>query len=266
MPFVEERKVLEAKFHDRLRDPVLREDPELYAKLTANNKWYSVARKSREFFEDYLRARSKGSKALDFACGDGTCAFTMAEAGATVVGVDISEISIENAKREARHRGLEAKFQTMDCENLGFPDSTFDLISVSGVLHHMDLNRAFSELARVLKADGSVICAEPLAHNPIFQAYRKATPMLRTEYEAEHILRRRDILGASRYFNRAQYHFFHLFDLAAVPFRNTRIFDRLLSAFERIDAAVLETTPLRWWAWQVLFLLSEPKKSELKPC
>ncbi len=260
MAIAEERKVLEAQFHDRLRDPALQQNPELHAKLTANRKWYSVARKSREFFQSYLQAHSHGAAALDFACGDGVCAFTMAEAGANVVGIDISETSIHNAQREAARRGLNAEFQAMDCESMSFPNSSFDLISACGVLHHMDLDRAFSELARVLKVDGSVVCAEPLAHNPVFQAYRKRTPLLRTEYEAEHILRRRDLFAASNYFNHVDLHFFHLFDLVAVPFRNTKIFNPLLSALERIDTVLLEATPLRWWAWQVLFLLSEPNK------
>lgn len=39
---IETRKVIEAEFHDRLRDPALRDNPELHAKLTANKKCPSV--------------------------------------------------------------------------------------------------------------------------------------------------------------------------------------------------------------------------------
>lgn len=259
MTDIEDRKVLEAQFHDKLRDPRLRDNPELYAELTSNRKWYSITRQSREFTEQYLRQKSPGARALDFACGDGYYTLLMSEAGADAVGIDISGVSVQNAEREAGRRGLNAKFQVMDCENLTFPDSTFDLISVSGVLHHMDLDRAFSQLARVLKPNGSVFCAEPLIHNPVFQAYRKWTPHLRTEFEAEHILRRRDVLAARKYFDRLELQFFHLLDLGAVPFRNTRIFNPLLSALETMDTVLFKTTPLRWWAWQVLFVLSGPK-------
>ena len=57
MQITETRKILEAEFHDKLRDPSLRDDPELYARLTSNKKWYSVNRKRSEF----LRKMSPGA-------------------------------------------------------------------------------------------------------------------------------------------------------------------------------------------------------------
>src|SRR5579864_6253212 len=239
MKTIEDRKVIEAAFHDKLRDPALRDDPELHAHLTANKKWYTVARKSREFTDTYLRHRSPGSLALDFACGDGYYSLLMAETGADVIGIDISEVSVKIAEREAKARGLRASFQVMDCEAMTFPDRIFDLINVNGVLHHMDLSRAYSELARVLKPTGSVLCVEALAHNPVFHAYRKLTPHLRTEFETEHILRRRDVSAARQYFNRVEWRFFHLASLSAVPFRNSRMFGSLLSTLEAVDSALL---------------------------
>jgi len=256
----EQRKVIEAEFHDRLRDPALREDAQLHAKLTSNKKWYSITRKSKAFGESYLRQHSPGAKALDYACGDGYYALQMASAGADVVGIDISTVSVSNAEREARRRGYAAKFVVMDCEDLEFPDDTFDLINVSGVLHHLNHERAYSELARVLKPSGSVLCIEALAHNPIFHAYRKLTPHLRTAYEAEHILRRRDVLAAQEYFDRIERQFFHLASVVAVPFRNTVLFNPLLCTLELIDSAILSLSPIRWWAWQIAFVLSSPKR------
>jgi SAM-dependent methyltransferase len=257
---IEQRKLAEAKFHDKLRDPALRDNSELHARLTANRKWYKVAGQSREFTEKYLRQHCFGARALDFACGDGQHSCLMAEAGADVVGIDISETSVQNAAREAARRGLRAQFEVMDCEAMTFPDHTFDLINVNGVLHHMDLNRAYPELARVLKPTGSVLCVEALAHNPVFQAYRRLTPHLRTEFETEHILRRRDILAARQYFDRIEWRFFHLASLMAVPLRNSRTFGPVLSALEMVDSVLLSVSPIQWWAWQVGFVLSEPNQ------
>jgi ubiquinone/menaquinone biosynthesis C-methylase UbiE len=256
---IEERKLVEAEFHDLLRNPALREDPGLYAKLTSNKKWYSVARKSQDFAKDYLRQHSRGAKALDYACGDGLFAFQMAEAGADAFGIDISPVSVSNASIEAEQRGISAQFAVMDCENLEFPDNTFDLINVSGVLHHLDVKRAYSEMARVLKPTGTVLCVEALRHNPIFHAYRLLTPHLRTAYEARHILRRQDVLAALKHFGTVEWRFFHLASLVAVPFRKTRVFKPVLSALETIDSALLKVTPIRWWAWQIAFVLSNPK-------
>ncbi len=261
MQVIEERKLAEAEFHNRLRDPALLKDPELYAKLTSNRKWYSIARKSKSFTESYLHQHCRGARALDYACGDGYYSLLMAEAGAEVIGIDVSGTSVQNAEREANRRRLQAHFQVMDCEQMTFADRTFDIINVNGVLHHLDLERAYSEMARVLKPTGSVLCVEALAHNPVFQTYRRLTPQLRTEFETEHILRRKDILSAGKYFNRIEWRFFHLAGLAAVPFRNSRVFGPLLSALERVDSTLLSVSPIRWWAWQIGFVLSEPKRS-----
>lgn len=255
----DDRKVLEAEFHDRLRDPALRKDPQIYAKLTSNKKWYSVTRKSRMFTENFLRQHAKGAQSLDYACGDGYYSLLMAEAGADTTGIDISEVSVRNAAEEARRRGLKADFVVMDCEQLEFPDAMFDLINVNGVLHHLDLSRAFPELARVLKPSGSIICVEALAHNPVFQTYRRLTPHLRTEFETEHILRRRDVMKARDFFNRVECRFFHLASLAAVPFRKSPVFEPLLSSLELVDNGLMRLPGVRWWAWQIGFVLSEPK-------
>jgi len=257
----EQRKVEEARFHDTLRDPGLRDNPELYAKLTANMKWYRIARQSKQFAESYLRQHSPGAHALDFASGDGYYALLMAEAGADVTGIDISETSVQNAEREASRRNLHARFEVMDCEQMTFPSHTFDLININGVLHHLDLRRAYPELARVLKPGGTVLCVEAIAHNPIFQAYRKLTPHLRTAFETEHILHRKDVLAARQYFYKVEWRFFHLVSVAAIPFRNTRLFGPVLSALEGIDSALLRVPPVGWWAWQICFILSQPKQT-----
>jgi ubiquinone/menaquinone biosynthesis C-methylase UbiE len=258
---IEERKIAEAEFLDLLRYQELRENPELIAKLTSNRRWYSVTRKSQEFAKEYLRKHSRGAKALDYACGDGLFTLQMAEAGADALGIDISPLSVSNAAKEAQQRGIPARFAVMDCENLEFPNKTFDLINVSGVLHHLDVRWAYSEMARVLKPGGTVLCVEALRHNPIFHAYRMLTPHLRTAYEARHILRRKDVLAAREHFNQIEWHFFHLASLAAVPLRNSRFFDPILSALETVDSILLSTSPVRWWAWQFAFVLSEPKPS-----
>jgi len=259
MTIMEARKTAEAEFHNKLRDHALSQDPERHAYLTSNKKWYSIGRKRDRFVEAYFRRYCNGARTLDFACGDGHNTFAMAQAGGDATGIDISDISVANAQKEATRRGLRANFTVMDCENLDFPDKTFDLIYVGGVLHHLDLRRAYHELARVLKPSGSVLCVEALAHNPVFQAYRKLTPHLRTEYEAQHILRRRDVIAARQYFRRVDWRFFHLVSLLAVPFKNTPLFNPMLSTLETLDSALLSVSPSCWWAWQVVFILSLPQ-------
>ncbi len=148
----------------------------------------------------------------------------------------------------------------MDAENLRFNDNYFDLIICSGILHHLDIRKAYREMTRVLKSEGKIICNEPLSHNPIFQLYRRLTPYLRTKWEIEHILSREDIKLAENYFGKVEVHFFHLATFLALPFYSLPVFNFLLSILEKIDSIILRLPLLKWWAWQIVFILSEPKK------
>src|SRR5439155_25985514 len=93
------------------------------------------------------------------------------------------------------------------------------VVCEAGVLHHLALEPAVAEMARVVKREGQVICYEAVGHNPLFQLYRRLTPALRTRYETEHILRMKDLRMMRRYFDRIEIRFFHLAVLLAVPWR-----------------------------------------------
>jgi len=261
---LEERKKKEKEYHDKVRsiESIGRSDPE-YDFYTSNKKFYCIARSSRSFVDEWLRQRCQGKKVLDYACGDGRSAISAAKNGANVIGIDISAVSIENSRRNAIREGVDKNtfFFVMDAEALEFNDDYFDIIYENGVLHHLDLEKAYSELARVIKPDGEIICTEALRHNPFTHLYRKMTPHLRTKWEAEHILGRAELELAKRYFGKVEVKFFHLATLAAVPFRNSRLFNCMLEILDKVDSVLLGLPLIKWWAWQVVFVLSQPNKS-----
>ncbi len=260
MAELERRKVEEKSFHDQLMG-LAQSDPN-YAFYTSNRKFYSITRASQAFVRGWLRQRCAGKRVLDYGCGDAHPSFFCAEHGAETVGIDVSEISVQNAKAEAVRKGIadHTRFLVADCEATGFKDSQFDLICVSGVLHHLDLRRAFAEMARVLRPRGEVICSEPLAHNPIFSLYRKMTPHLRTAWETEHLITRHDLTLVGEYFDHVEARCFHLATLAAVPFRSCLGFKHLPGVLESIDSVVLTLPVVKWLAWQVVFTLGGPRK------
>ena len=259
---METRKKEEAEFHNFLRE--LKEGAPEYERYTSNKKFYSVTRGSVAYLENWLKSRCQnGAKVLEYGCGTGSFSFFLASLGAHVVGIDISDVGISQAREEAKRRGLANKteFYVMDAESTTFPDNTFDVICVSGVLHHLDRAKAFKEMARILKPAGAAIAAEPLAHNPLIQLYRKMTPYLRTEFEAGHILHaKKDVELARRYFDKVETKFFHLATIAAVPFRNTPIFNPLLTLGEKMDSVLLKIPIIQRQAWQVVLIFSKPKK------
>jgi len=261
---MEKRKQDEIEHHNKKRSHNLERSE--YEHLTSSNKFYSVVRSSSAFIDQWLALRCHGNKALDYCCGNGKTALFMAKNGADVVGIDISDISINNARDSAVAAKVDhkASFFVMDAENLDFHDNYFDIAACLGVLHHLDIHKAYPELARVLKPDGEIICDEPLAYNPVIQFYRKITPHLRTEWEAKHILNKQSIDLARINFDKVEVRFFHLATLLATPFRNLPCFSAILSMFEAVDGVLLKLPGLKWLAWQVVFILAHPKKSKGK--
>lgn len=259
----EERKSLEAEFHDKVRNKELEKDKEKFDYFTSNRKYYTAARRSQEHIVNLIKTSGAGKTVLDYCCGEGDSTFQMVEGGAAMAyGIDISPYSIEVCKKTAEEKGISAKtdFRVMDAENMTFEENKFDLIVCAGVLHHLDVKKVYPGLLKVIKKDGVVICSEPLIYNPVFQLYRRLTPHLRTAWETEHILRKKDIFLSKDYFSEIEMRFFNLFTLAAVPFRNTFIFDPLLKIFEAIDSVILKIPGIKWLAWQCIYILRNPKK------
>lgn len=270
-----DRKAVEKEFHDKLRKVAddhhvtdTRWSPEMEKTIRSNPLWvnmkyYAVERKSRDAVLAWYEKHTPGKVVLDYCCGNGEDGVLIAEKWADrVLGIDISEVSIENCRRLAESRGVSDRVihEVRDAENTGLPSDSFDIITEYGSLHHLDLDKAFAEMARLLKPGGRAICQEALAHNPLIHAYRKLTPDLRTPWEVDHILRRSSLETARRYFGSVQVWHFHLVSLLAVPFRRTPLFKPVLATLEAVDGILLKIPGLRWQAWQMVFELSEPRK------
>jgi len=251
------RKAAEAELHDHLRGD-LRQDPD----YTANARFYSIDKANRDCVLNFIRPYcSRGARVLDYCCGDGHFTRLLSSMGANAIGIDISPVSVERARSLTSAEGLQAEFQVMDAEATTFPSASFDLVTINGVLHHLDLARAYREISRLLKPEGEAVATEALRHNPLFHLYRKLTPKVRSVWEVEHILGRREIFQASDYFESVRMlGFFHLATLAAVPFRNTRPFDSIRRSLELVDRALFSIPVLRWQAWMGVFVMTHPKK------
>ena len=238
-------------------------DKDLFNYHFSNTKFYSIIHSSEEYQYSWLRDKCKpGVKVLDFACGNGENGIFAAGYGADVIGIDISPEGIENANLNAKQTGVadRCRFEVMDGENMEFPDNMFDLGVEYGALHHVDLEKAMSELCRVLRPNGEMICVEALKHNPLIHWYRKRTPHLRTGWEVEHILGIDDLNVVRKYFQEINVRFFHLTVLAAVPFRKTIIFKPLRILLDLIDKIILGNQFIGKYAWIMVFTMSKPKK------
>ena len=98
-----------------------------------------------------------GEHWLDLACGAGDVAFHAARAGANVTGSDLSPTLVETAQRRAAEHDLDLTLEVADCQNLHYPDASFDVVSSSvGVIFAPDHARVAAELTRVCRPGGRV--------------------------------------------------------------------------------------------------------------
>lgn len=95
--------------------------------------------------------------ALDAGCGNGRYTVGMRKLGMkSVVGIDLSEINIADAKNRMENSDLDGiAYQQATSLDLPFEDNTFDFVFSNGVLHHTpDCAKGVSEIVRVLKRSG----------------------------------------------------------------------------------------------------------------
>jgi ubiquinone/menaquinone biosynthesis C-methylase UbiE len=238
-------------------------DQEKFDYHFSNMKYYSITGLSEKYKHDWLKKKCKKNKTIiDFASGNGENGIFAAQCGAKCIGIDISPEGIENADKNAEKLKVadHCEFFEMDGENMTFEDNTFDLGVEYGALHHVDLEKTLSELARVLKKDGEMICVEALRHNPLIHSYRKRTPHLRTEWEVEHILGVESLQIIKKYFERVEVKFFHLSVLALVPLRKTFLFRPLLPIFNFVDKILLCNQMIGKYGWIMVVELAGEKK------
>ena len=119
------------------------------------------------------RLRSiSGGKVLDVATQEGDFINTLMKTLKdyhSFVGIDISFKKIESLRKEFEKHPV--KFIEMNAENLEYKNNSFDTVSISHSLHHLEkINEVLTEMKRVLKHDGYFIIQEPFCDGDQSQA------------------------------------------------------------------------------------------------
>lgn len=102
---------------------------------------------------EFINLLKDKSKVLDVGCAGGRDSKYFVDAGHEVVGIDI----VDSFLAEARKRAPKAKFIKMDILKLDFPKNHFDAIWANAVLLHFskdDLLKILEKFYKILKPGG----------------------------------------------------------------------------------------------------------------
>jgi demethylmenaquinone methyltransferase/2-methoxy-6-polyprenyl-1,4-benzoquinol methylase len=123
-----------------------------------------------------------GQRALDIGTGTADLAIAVAQASAAdarVIGVDFTPAMLDRGRRKLERLGLGERIDLLqgDGEQLAFPDASFDACCSAFVVRNLaDLRQGFTEMYRVVRPGGRVVCLE-ISHPPglifgsLFQFY-----------------------------------------------------------------------------------------------
>ncbi|MEZ5925348.1 MAG: class I SAM-dependent methyltransferase [Hyphomicrobiaceae bacterium] len=113
-----------------------------------------------EALYDCLRALGiggPGQRILDLGTGTGAVARALARRGARVVGVDISDGQVAEARRRAAEAELGIDFRVAPAEAPPFPDRSFDAVTANQCFWYFDKPRLFGALRRLLVPGGRIV-------------------------------------------------------------------------------------------------------------
>jgi ubiquinone/menaquinone biosynthesis C-methylase UbiE len=220
-------------------------DVEELVGLNTDLTYYASRYAWRKYLFSFLGSVN-GKIILDIACGYSMTPVMFALAGANVYAIDVAPKALAMVQHVAQCKGVAERVHVHvgPAEELPFEDGSFDLLYGGAALHHLQLQRAGRELARVLRYGGKGAFQDPLAHNPVLEftrdylAYRGKHPAKGTDRP----LRLHEVQAFGRHFTTCTYHGFELFSMMAKAFRLKRA-SQLRCLLEASDDVLLHRLP-----------------------
>jgi SAM-dependent methyltransferase len=164
-----------------------------------------IAVKARWLLRREPGLKGGGLAVLDYGCGAGDLLRVLTGLGAEAdfTGCDVSPgMLAEAGRRWPQACGAAPAFALQDGALTPFADASFDIVTISAVLHHVPVaerHAVYRELGRVLKPGGRIYVFEHNPRNPLVRYVVARTPIdenaiLLDEKEVRH-----GLLDAARY-------------------------------------------------------------------
>ncbi len=207
-----------------------------------------------------------GKRILEIGCGNGEISVWFARKGVEIYGIDISDESIEFAKKRSVVNGTDAKthFSVSPAEAMEFSDNFFDVVFINVSLHHLEIDTAMREIKRVLKPHGLFVAVEPFVFSSFIQEIRTSKLVtalypIRQETPTERILVHADLDLIRKNFDSLEYKPYRIFSpfvfkvkpvlffLADYIYRKEHDREKrrrmMNRAFQRLDERILNGAP-----------------------
>lgn len=115
----------------------------------------------------HARAALKDKKVIDVGCGGGILAESMAQKGAIVTGIDLSEKALKVADLHSLESGLTIRYQLIAAEQMAEQEAgKYDVVTCMEMLEHVpDPSAIIAACAKLVKPDGYVFFST-LNRNP----------------------------------------------------------------------------------------------------
>lgn len=129
--------------------------------LEAAGEWYALRRLLPDF---------RGKRVLDLGCGFGWhCRYAVEQGAASVIGTDISEKMLAEAKRKTTSPLI--AYERVAMEDIDYPPASFEIVLSSLAFHYIE---CFPEVCRkvyaMLSSGGDFVFS---VEHPVFTAYGK---------------------------------------------------------------------------------------------
>jgi SAM-dependent methyltransferase len=105
------------------------DDPRQFWNERYADAGYIFGTAPNRFLEAEAGRLPPSARILDVACGEGRNAVWLAERGHDVVGLDISPLALEKARRLAAERGVTVRFEEADLRTRALGEAQFDAIA-----------------------------------------------------------------------------------------------------------------------------------------
>ena len=239
-----EKNIREKEFHNRLQSG---------SGGRFENIFYKAIYNSSEDFFTYLEDNSRNSEILDYGCGIGSFTEKIIKYNPKkIIGIDISEISINKAKKKAEELKINVDYRVDNCEKTSFDNNSFDIVYGTGILHHLQTEKCLDEIYRILKSNGNLVFIEPLGTNPIINLYRKLTPNSRSK--DEHPLVNQDFKYINKKFINIKIKYYGFLTLIFFPFYRSPNRSKLFRLLAALDQYLFKLKFFQLFAWSVLVI------------